>query len=194
MAHRKRTTPAPPPAIVAHHLAHAEAALAAAESTGIAVRIESAANAAAQGGALWFAEVIIAARKMHPKARFEAVLDCGPHAGRALGAIREFARHETGDKIPLAVRTRAPARARAKIAAIARSARVPLFEGARGRALDLLDAADPKTAAAACLAKARDDQEQPAPPERSLRRPGATPGARAKRSPAGRPASRLQKA
>lgn len=139
-----------PPVIVVHHLGHARAALKGAETLGIAVRLESAANTAAQGGALWFAHVIAAAAGNHPAARFEAVLDCGPAAGRALGAIREFAEQQQ----QLAIRTQVPPRARAKICAIGKAARVPVHEGRfdRRRALDLLDAPDPDAAVAAYLA------------------------------------------
>lgn len=173
-------TPTTRPAIVVHHLGHAEAVLAAAQATGIEVRIESAANAAGHGGALWFAEVVAAAQKMHPEARFEAVLDCGTGPGRALGAIREFAHHDA----PLAVRTRTSARVRAKIAAIAGSAGVPLHEGPPGRALDLLDMTEPRAAVAAYLS------EHSVRAGRSASRNKSKVRSRAKTGPA----SRLQKA
>jgi len=135
---------AEPPAIVVHNLAHALAALAAAAEAGVPIRLESAPGAAAYAGAAWFAAVVAAARRAHPRARALAVLDCGAEAGLALGAIREGVE---------AIRTRAPARVRRKLAAIAGAAGTRVVEGRRGAVLDLLDAADPAAAATAFLAR-----------------------------------------
>lgn len=132
-----------PPAFIVHDLAQARAVLAAAE--GLAVRIESAPGAAAQGGAAWFKALAAAAAAAHPGAAATWVLDCGAEAGAALGAIREG--------VP-ALRTRAPRRALARIRDIAAQAGVQVFTG-RARGLDLGTTDDPLDAVAGRCRRAR---------------------------------------
>ncbi|MFT5538950.1 MAG: hypothetical protein ACI82H_000463, partial [Alphaproteobacteria bacterium] len=98
-----------PPVFIIHDLAQAMAALAAGETAGIAIQLESAPGAAGYAGAGWFAAVIKAARAAHPRARALAVLDCGAEPGLALGAIRQGVD---------AIRTRARPAVRTKIKAI----------------------------------------------------------------------------
>ena len=124
-----------PPTIIIHNLCHAMGALAAAEASGTAVRLLSAPGAAAHGGAAWFKEVMAAARTHHPGAEAETVLDCGAEPGLALGAIRAGIE---------AIRIKAPAPVRARIAAMASAAGCRLVADTRDRALDLLDARDPQ--------------------------------------------------
>jgi hypothetical protein len=135
-----------PPTIIVHSLDHALAALAAAEETGIAIRLMSAPGAAAQGGAAWFCALTAEARAAHPLAKAEMVLDCGQEPGLALSAIR------AGTK---AIRIKAPARIREKIAAIATASGSQLITHDRARALDLLDARDPHREASAWLGRRR---------------------------------------
>ncbi len=125
-----------PPTIIIHNLGHALGALAAAEAAGTAVRLLSAPGAAAHGGAAWFNEVVAAARARHPGAEAETVLDCGTEPGLALGAIRAGVE---------AIRIKAPASVRARIAAMAGAAGCRLVPDTRIQALDLLDARDPQT-------------------------------------------------
>lgn len=135
-----------PPAIIVHNFRHAEAALAAAEAAGTPVQLLSAPGAAGYGGAAWFAELVAAARAEHPGAMAEAVLDCGAEPGLALAAIRAGIE---------AIRVRVPAPVRARIAAIASAAGCRLVPNVRVRALDLLDARDPKREADAWLRRGR---------------------------------------
>ena len=127
---------AEPPTIIVHHLDHARAALAAAEETATGVRLLSAPGAAAFGGASWFADMIRLARQEHPGAEAEAVLDCGAEPGLALAAIREGVE---------AIRIRATAETRGRIAAIAAAAGCRLIGSAAAPVLDLLDSPDPET-------------------------------------------------
>ena len=124
-----------PPTIIVHNIDHALGALAAAAEAGTAIRLMSAPGAAAHGGAAWFGELIAHAREAHPQAEAEMVLDCGHEPGLALGAIR------TGIE---AIRVKAPAKVREKIAAIATASGSRLVANDRARALDLLDARDPQ--------------------------------------------------
>jgi hypothetical protein len=135
-----------PPTIIVHNFHHALGALAAAEAAGTAVCLLSAPGAAAHGGAAWFKEVVDAARDHHPDAEAEAVLDCGGEPGLALGAIRAGIE---------AIRIKAPAPVRARIAAIASAAGCRLVTNARARTLDLLDTRDPQREVAAWLGAAR---------------------------------------
>lgn len=133
-----------PPTVVIHNLAHARAALAAAEATGVAIRLSSAPGAAAYAGAAWFLEMVAAARADHPGARAEAVLDCGAEAGLALGAIRSGIE---------AIRIRVTPRMRARLGAIAAAAGCRLVANERAPTLDLLATSDPERAVRDWLAQ-----------------------------------------
>ncbi|MDX1484051.1 MAG: hypothetical protein R3229_06185 [Alphaproteobacteria bacterium] len=133
---------ADPPTIIIHNLDHAKGALAAAAEAGVGVRLASAPGAAALGGAAWFVEVIAAARRAHPEAESEAVLDCGAEPGLALAAIRAGAE---------AIRLKARADVRRRVAAIAAAAGSRLVAAERGRSLDLLDHGDAQETVAAWL-------------------------------------------
>lgn len=76
------------PIIVVHSLAHAVAALGAAQQAGRMVTLGSAPDAGIYAGAGWFAALIAAARAEVPAARSAALLDCGDDAGAAQAAIR----------------------------------------------------------------------------------------------------------
>ena len=116
-----------PRAVVIHSLAHARRALAAAAKVGAAVRLRSAPNAAAYAGAAWFQEVVRQAADAYPGVAVEASLDCGDHAGLALGALRQGIR---------LVRFTGPRAVRDRIAAIARGSGGAL-DSDRRSALDL---------------------------------------------------------
>jgi hypothetical protein len=124
----------PRPAIVAHTLDHAKAALAAAERTKTAILLLSPEGFAAYGGALLFRAILRQAQAAHPRARFSAMLDCGDAPGHALGALRMgFKDVRLGGKASARVRVASiAARMKAKVAA------------KRPPALDLLDRADPE--------------------------------------------------
>lgn len=133
-----------PPTVIIHNLAHARAAFAAAAGAGVAIRVMSAPGAAAFAGAGWFREVIAAARAEYPRARVEAVLDCGAESGLALGAMR------CGVE---AIRLKAAPGVRGRIAAIAQASGCRLVADGRGAVLDLLDARSPDRAARDWLAR-----------------------------------------
>ncbi len=78
-----------PPAFVIHSLAHATAALAAADGLGVPVTLLSAPAAAAYAGPGWFRAVTGQAGAAHPGVAVTAVLDCGDMSGHALAALRE---------------------------------------------------------------------------------------------------------
>lgn len=137
---------AAPPTIIVHDLAQTRAALAAAEAAGMPVRLQSAPGAAAFAGAAWFAELAALARAAHPRAETEMVLDCGREPGLALAAIREGIE---------AIRLIARRDVREKVAAIAAGRGCRLIETRRGRALDLLDVANPERAVAGFLRERR---------------------------------------
>ncbi len=73
--------------IIIHSLAHAVAALSAADEAGRAVTLSSAPDAGIYGGPGWFGALIAAARDAVPAARCTALLDCGDDAGAAQAAI-----------------------------------------------------------------------------------------------------------
>ena len=122
-----------------HSLAHAVAALQAAEATGTPITLLSPSDFAAYGGAGFFNAIVRRARAKVPAAKSEAVLDCGDAPGLALEALRSGAE---------AVRFGGRPSVRKKIADIAAAHGARLLT-VRPRALDLLDAVD---ARAACLA------------------------------------------
>ena len=128
-----------PRAIVIHSLAHAVAALEAAEEARLSITLLSPPDFATYGGAGFFNAIVRRARAKVPAAKSEAVLDCGDAPGLALGALR------AGTE---AVRFGGRPAVRKKIAEIAAAHGAHLLT-VRPRALDLLDAAD---ARAACLA------------------------------------------
>ncbi len=84
-----RNSPDLPPAFVIHGLAHARAALAAADGLGVPDTLLSAPLAAAYAGPGWFRAVAEQACAAHPGVAVTAVLDCGDMAGHALAALRE---------------------------------------------------------------------------------------------------------
>jgi hypothetical protein len=76
-------------AVCVHHLAHAQAALAAAATCGRQVTLLSAPAAGTLVGPQFFAELVRQARATHPEAATGGgILDCDRAAGRALAAIR----------------------------------------------------------------------------------------------------------
>lgn len=125
--------------VVIHCLAHAVAALEAAEQAGASITLLSPPSFAAYGGAGFFNAIVSRARAKVPAAKFEAILDCGEAPGLTLGALRSGAKAVRFDGRPAV---------RKKIAEIAAAHGARLL-AIRPRALDLLDSADPHTA---CLA------------------------------------------
>ena len=75
------------PALVVHDLAQAVVALESAAALDRAVVLVSPPAAAGVQGALWFSRLLWQAAAMVPGARFQAVLDCGDHAGRVLESL-----------------------------------------------------------------------------------------------------------
>ena len=75
-------------AIRIHGLDDALAALEAAEALGCPALLVSAPGAAGSVGALWFREVVAAARARYPGVAVTALLDCADQPGDALGALR----------------------------------------------------------------------------------------------------------
>lgn len=129
-------------AVIIHSLEQARAALAAAEPCGVPIVLYSAEGAAGYAGAAWFQAVVAAAHAAHPNARYEAVLDCGRHAGLALAALRGGCQ---------AIVFRGDPALRRKLAAIATGMAARLDRGA-ARPLDLRHARNPQAAVAAWLA------------------------------------------
>jgi hypothetical protein len=72
------------PAVVVHGLDHAKAAL----RPGWPVILQSAEAAAGYAGALWWRELVAAARAAHPATPAADVLDCGAAPGYAMAALR----------------------------------------------------------------------------------------------------------
>jgi hypothetical protein len=129
--------------VIVHSLDQAQAALRAAAELGVAVTLASAAGAGAYAGPLWFKALIDAARKAHPEAEFDAVLDCAEEAGSALAALRAgIAR----------VGFSGPPDVAARLQAIAEALGAALETASGSDALDLVDARDPYEAARAFLA------------------------------------------
>lgn len=124
-----------------HSLAHAVAALEAAEDAGASVTLLSPPDFAAYGGAGFFNAIVRRARAKVPAAKSEAVIDCGDAPGLALAALRAGAE---------AVRFGGRRIVREKIAAIA-AAHGAKFFTTRPQALDLLDL-DVANARETCLA------------------------------------------
>ena len=136
--------PVPRTGFIVHSLAHVEAALAAALGARTAVLLLSAPDAAATIGAGVFAAIIREGRAAVPGGRSLAVLDCGDAAGRALDAI---------DHRVDAIRMRLKPAPRARVAALARTAGVRVFEFEdRVPALDLRGHPDPVAACRQWLA------------------------------------------
>lgn len=73
-----------PPAVVVHGLSDALAAL----RPGRPVTLLSAPAAARYAGALWWRELMAAARAAHPATPARDVLDCGDAPGQAMAALR----------------------------------------------------------------------------------------------------------
>jgi hypothetical protein len=131
------------PRIVVHSLAHARAALAAAEEAGVRVTLESPAAAALYLGIGWWRELLRALATGQGAHRYDSILDCGTAPGAALAAVR--------DGIP-AVRVAVDNDMLERLSAIA----APLGGtvhggGGNGDCLDLLDAADARQACAEFL-------------------------------------------
>ena len=131
------------PAIIIHSLEHARAALAVGERTGTPLVLYSAEGAAAYAGAAWFLAIVEAAHGDHPRARFEAVLDCGADPGIALAALRAGCR---------AIVLRGKPALLGKITAIAQTSSARLDPGPTA-ALDLLRRPDPEATVAAWLSR-----------------------------------------
>jgi hypothetical protein len=74
----------PWPPVVVHGLSHATLAL----RPGFPVVLLSAPAAAGYAGALWWRELIAAARALHPATPALDILDCGAAPGHALAALR----------------------------------------------------------------------------------------------------------
>ncbi len=130
-----------PRAVIIHSLEHARGALAAAEARGLPIVLYSAEGAAGSSGIGWFTAVIEAARADHPRATFEAVLDCGFNGALAVAALRSGCG---------AIVIRGTPALRRKLAAIAAGAAARIDNGARG-ALDLRHSKDPRGAVIAWL-------------------------------------------
>lgn len=128
-------------AIIIHSIDHARAALAVAARLGRPITLYSADGAVAYAGAGWFQAVVATARADYPVVECEAVLDCGPHVGLALAALRAGCP---------AIVFRGAAAQRRKIAEIAavRGARV---DAGVPDALDLGQCRDPQAAVTAWL-------------------------------------------
>ena len=130
--------------IVVHSLEQARAAIAAAAELGVPLTLTSAVGAGGSVGPLWFKSLIDAAQTEHPAVNLTAVLDCADEAGTALGALR------AGLKC---VRFTGRAEVRARIAAIAAELGATIDAEPTPDQLDLLDLADPRSAARAYLAR-----------------------------------------
>lgn len=78
----------PNAAIVFHSIEHLNAALTAAQETGVELTLLTAPGAAAYLGAGWFREAVAAALAAHPDTRATMLLDCGERPGDALAAFR----------------------------------------------------------------------------------------------------------
>lgn len=135
-AKQTRTSPrkgqAAPRAFVIHSLAHAVAALEAAEEAGVSVTLLSPPDFAAYGGAGFFNAIVRRARAKVPGSKFEAVLDCGDTPGLALAALRAGAE---------SVRFGGRPSVQKKITEIA-AVHGAHYLTVRPRALDLLDVTD----------------------------------------------------
>lgn len=105
------------PTFLVHDLSQAEAALKIAAERGVEVTLL---GRYMPLGALVFREMVALAAARYPEARFRAVLDCGADPGYALNALRH------GIK---AVRLRAPAEVRRRVADIAAQLGAELDEG-----------------------------------------------------------------
>jgi len=133
----------PRSAVVIHSLAHATAALRAAQEKNLPVELWSAEGAAAYVGAGWFKAVIDLAQSANPGVDFIAVLDCAELPGLVLGAFR------IGLK---AVCFTGPTKVAAKLAEIAKQDGRELRRRRPSEALDLRDEADPLAACRSWLA------------------------------------------
>jgi fructose/tagatose bisphosphate aldolase len=123
-------------AIVIHDLDHARAALAAAAALDRPVTLVSAPGAAGIAGAAWFLRVVALAAADHPRASWDAVLDCADKAGHAQAALRLGAK---------AIHYSGPRASAAKLAAIAERHGARL-ETRRRTTHDLRGEADPEAA------------------------------------------------
>jgi len=137
-----RDAPATGPArraIVVHGIAHGRAALAASLQVGAAVTMLSAPGAAAAAGVGWFEALVRQLRREFPEASWTAVLDCADRADLVQAAFRQG----LGE-----VCYRGAAETAERLADLAGQYGGRLHR-ARGEALELEGAADPR---AACLA------------------------------------------
>lgn len=135
-----------PRAVIIHSLEHARAALAAAERLDRPIVLYSAEGAAAYGGAAWFQSIVAAAQEACPRARYEAVLDCGTNAALAVAALRQGCR---------AVAVRGAPALRRKLAAIAAASDARLDPGAHD-VLDLRHSKHPEADVATWLQRVSD--------------------------------------
>jgi hypothetical protein len=132
-------------AIIIHSLAHARAALAAADELKTPVTLLSAPGAGGSVGPLWFREVVALAAAEHPKALAAAILDCADKPGPVMAAFHH------GIK---SVRFTGRRRVAEKLAQIAEQSGARLLTD-RIPALDLLDEATPEAACRAYLSSTR---------------------------------------
>ena len=118
--------------IVVHSLAHAVAAMAAAQTLNRPIVLASAPGAALQVGPAWFKAVIDQARAAYPDVAVTAILDCGDQPGTVMAALRVSLTH---------LRFEGPSATRAKLAEMG-----AIFVDPPEAALDLLDSRDPPAA------------------------------------------------
>ncbi len=134
------------PIIVIHGPDHALAALAAAEAMEVPVTLRSAPGASGALGAQVFQEMVAAAAACHPKACFEAVLDCADAPGDALNALRHGIE---------SLRLKAPADVMARVCGMAAQTGATIQAPGGGEALvDLAYSLNPPAACRAFLGKA----------------------------------------
>jgi hypothetical protein len=129
--------------IIVHSLAHARAALAAAQALEAPVTLASAEAAGGFAGPLWFKSLIETAHAGFPDVDAVAVLDCGSEAGTTLAALRHGLKR---------VRFTGNAAALKPLREIAHELGAEIETGPAPEALDLLSESAPEAAARAYLA------------------------------------------
>jgi hypothetical protein len=123
--------------IIVHSLAHALAALAAAQTLNRPVTVASAPGAALQVGPGWFKAVVDQARATYPDVAVTAILDCGDQPGAVMAALRIGLTH---------LRFEGPSATHSKLTEMG-----TIFVDPPEAALDLLDSRDPPAACRAFL-------------------------------------------
>ncbi len=129
--------------IIVHSLAHARAALAAARALEVPVTLVSAAAAGGYAGPLWFKSLVDAVRADFPEVEITAVLDCAGEAGTTLAALRHGIKR---------VRFTGTDTTCAPLRDIAQQLGAEIETGEEPDGLDLLNEADPESAARDYLA------------------------------------------